>query len=60
MNLMSFLRNVLFNQIIKTSLVTLMKYKQLEKGILHQLVNISRYFEGIDIIRLEKSHFSRI
>lgn len=52
--------NVLFNQIIKTTLVTLMKYKQLEKGILQQIVNISRYFDGIDIIRLEKSHFSRI
>lgn len=52
--------NVLFNQIIKTSLVTLMKYKQLEKGILQQIVNVSRYFDGIDIIQLEKAHFSRI
>ena len=52
--------NVLFNQIIRTSLVTLIKYKQLDKVIRQQLMNISRYFEGIDIIPLEKSHFSRI
>lgn len=52
--------NVLFNQIIKTSLMNLVKYEQLDKVIRQQLVNISRYFEGIDIISLEKSLFSRI
>lgn len=55
-----FSSNILFNQIIKTSLNTLIKYKKLDKGIRQQLVNINRYFEGIDVITLEKPHFSRI
>jgi 5-methylcytosine-specific restriction enzyme subunit McrC len=52
--------NVLFNQIIKSTIINLIDYKDLDKQIKGQLIDISRYFQGIDKIRLEKSQFSRI
>lgn len=52
--------NVLFNQIIKASIISLINYKELDKQIKDQLIHINRYFQGIEVIRLEKSHFSRI
>lgn len=52
--------NILFNQIIKTSIDRLTKYKGLDRNVRQQLVNIGRYFQDIEIIKLEKSHFSRI
>jgi len=52
--------NVLFNQIIKTSIITLINYKELDKNIKDQLIRINRYFQGIEVLRLQKSHFSRV
>ena len=52
--------NVLFNQIIKTTIITLINYKKLDKQIKNQLIYVNRYFQEIDVIRLQKSHFSRI
>jgi 5-methylcytosine-specific restriction enzyme subunit McrC len=52
--------NVLFNQIIKASIITLINYKELDKQVKEQLIHINRYFQGIDVIRLQKSHFSGI
>ncbi|WP_055666329.1 5-methylcytosine-specific restriction endonuclease system specificity protein McrC [Desnuesiella massiliensis] len=52
--------NVLFNQIIKASIITLINYKELDKQVKDQLIHINRYFQGIDVIRLQKSHFSGI
>ncbi|MCR6547253.1 5-methylcytosine restriction system specificity protein McrC [Dehalobacterium formicoaceticum] len=52
--------NVLFNQIIKASIITLINYKELDKQIKEQLIYINRYFQEIEVIRLQKSHFSRI
>lgn len=50
--------NVLFNQIIKASIITLNNYKELDKQIKDKLIHINRYFQGIDVIRLQKCHFS--
>lgn len=52
--------NVLFNQIIKASIITLINYKELDKQVKDQLIHINRYFQGIEVIRLQKSHFSCI
>ncbi len=52
--------NVLFNQIIKSTINTLINYKELHPDIKAQLVKINRYFHDIDVIQLTKSHFSRI
>ena len=52
--------NVLFNQIIKTSIITLINYKELDKKIKGELIHINRYFQGIEVIKLQKPHFSRI
>ncbi len=52
--------NVLFNQIIKSSISALIKYKQLDRDIRKQLIKINRYFHEIDTIQLNKSHFSQI
>jgi 5-methylcytosine-specific restriction enzyme subunit McrC len=52
--------NILFNQIIKATIITLIKYKELDKKIHQKLINVYRYFEGIQTIKLEKVHFSRI
>lgn len=53
-------KNVLFNQIIKSTIVTLINYKELDKQIKEELIRINRYFQGIDIIKLQKSHFLNI
>ncbi|MBS5823681.1 MAG: 5-methylcytosine-specific restriction endonuclease system specificity protein McrC [Clostridium argentinense] len=52
--------NVLFNQIIKTTIITLINYKKLDKQIKNQLIHVNRYFQEVDAVRLQKSHFSRI
>ncbi|TWH59348.1 5-methylcytosine-specific restriction enzyme subunit McrC [Desulfitobacterium sp. LBE] len=52
--------NVLFNQIIKASITNLVKYKGIDKQIREKLMNINRYFQDIDLIQLQKQHFSRI
>ncbi len=52
--------NILFNQIIKSSISSLIKYKKLDNEIRIQLIKINRYFHEIDTIHLNKSHFSQI
>lgn len=52
--------NVLFNQIIKASITNLVKYKGLDKQIRDRLLNINRYFHDINLIQLQKQHFSLI
>ena len=52
--------NVLFNQIIKASILKLMKYKNLNGELKRELKKISYYFSDIDSIELRKSHFKEI
>ena len=52
--------NFLFNQIIKASIINLIKYKGIDKQIREKLMNINRYFHDIDLIQLQKQHFSYI
>ncbi len=52
--------NVLLNQIIRTSICSLINYKKLDKKIKEQLIYINSYFKEIEVLRLGKEHFSRI
>lgn len=52
--------NILFNQILKTSIEGLINYKKLDTRVKEELINISRYFQEIESVRLQKFHFSRL
>ena len=52
--------NILFNQIIKTSILKLIKYKDLNKDLRDELKKISYYFNDIDSTKLKKSDFNKL
>lgn len=52
--------NVLFNQIIKATLIDFLKYSGLSKELQNQIRKILLAFNNIDLIRVEKKHFSMI
>lgn len=53
-----FTYNVLFNQILKTTIKTLIKYPNLDRGLKKELIDISYYFSNIDEIRIALQTFS--
>lgn len=52
--------NVLFNQIIKATLIDFLKYSGLAKELQNQIRKILLAFNNIDIIKVEKKHFSML
>lgn len=52
--------DILFNQIIKTTINTLIRYKALDKEIKTQLIKVNRYFQNIRMLGLQKQHFSMV
>ena len=52
--------NVLFNQIIKSTLITFLKYSGLDKELQNQIRKLLVAFNGIDLINIERKHFSMI
>ena len=52
--------NVLFNQIIKATLIDFLKYSGLAKELQNQIRKILLSFNNIDLIKVEKKHFSML
>jgi 5-methylcytosine-specific restriction enzyme subunit McrC len=52
--------NVLQNQIIKTTIINLLKIKDLDKNLKQELHKISLYFKDIDRIKLDQKIFNKV
>ena len=52
--------NVLFNQIIKATFIDLLKYSGLAKELQNQIRKILLSFNDIDLINIQKKHFSML
>ncbi|QCX34858.1 5-methylcytosine-specific restriction endonuclease system specificity protein McrC [Caloramator sp. E03] len=52
--------NILYNQIIKTILYILIKYKYLDEEYKEKIYEMLNYFEDISLLRLKSEHFSKV
>lgn len=59
-NFDEFSDNVAFNQILKTTMNSLMKSPYLDKQLNKELININYYFAGIEVIKLSSQAFASL
>src|SRR5262245_11872032 len=53
-------KNVLHNQIIRTTLYRLARTRELDHSLSHELKSLERQLEGVSLIELRSDHFRRI
>ncbi|SDL59778.1 5-methylcytosine-specific restriction endonuclease system specificity protein McrC [Kriegella aquimaris] len=54
-----FSSNILLNQILISTISNLIRINGLNKGLKAQLIGLKRKFNGIDVIKITKSHFKQ-
>jgi 5-methylcytosine-specific restriction enzyme subunit McrC len=56
----TFSSNILTNQILVSTIYSLSRTKGLDKDLKKELITLQRMFSGIELIQINKSHFSKI